>query len=424
MRLQYYRLRKISEGSIPLAEGDARALDGPTEVGSGAARETPEPLSRLIDVVNDRFGTDFNDADQLFFDQIVEAALADDTLRESAAVNPEDKFELVFGTLIERLFTERMDQNEEIFIRYMNDEPFHRVVSRWMATEAYRRLRPGELAGSDELAGPGALAGPGGMAGPGELAGPGGMADAREAVEPVGQSAVDELAGLAEPDAIVPEPADGLSLPAGHRPARPEGVEAERTDGSFPPPGLPPVRPDEVGREAEVPRPGGLRFVEGRPEERYVTCVPLVPLSIAAGAFGDPRSVEAEEDWKWVEVRSGRRVRPGMFVARIAGRSMEPVVPDGAHGLFRAPVRGTRQGKTVLVRLRDATDPETGARYTVKRYESEKAGDGDSWRHARITLRPNNPEFEPIVLTGADEGEVAVVAELVEVLEVGATPRG
>ena len=102
----------------------------------------------------------------------------------------------------------------------------------------------------------------------------------------------------------------------------------------------------------------------------------------------------------------------------LAGRSMEPAIPDGAYGLFRAPVRGTRQGKTVLVRLRDATDPETGARYTVKRYESEKAGDGGSWRHARITLKPNNPEFEPIVLTGADEGEIAVVAELVEVVAV------
>ena len=63
-----------------------------------------------------------------------------------------------------------------------------------------------------------------------------------------------------------------------------------------------------------------------------------------------------------------------MFVARITGRSMEPVIPDGAYGLFRSPVQGTRQGKTVLVQLRDATDPRTGARYTVKRYESERAG--------------------------------------------------
>ena len=82
--------------------------------------------------------------------------------------------------------------------------------------------------------------------------------------------------------------------------------------------------------------------------------------------------------------------------------------------MIAAPVAGTRQGKTVLVQLRDATDPETGQRFTVKRHESEKAKQGDSWRHVRITLKPVNPDFEPIVLTGADEGEFEVVAELVD----------
>ena len=71
--LEYYRLQKISEGSIGLKDGDAQKLDGPSEVGSGALHEQPVPLSQLIDVVNERFGTDFNQADQLFFDQIVEA---------------------------------------------------------------------------------------------------------------------------------------------------------------------------------------------------------------------------------------------------------------------------------------------------------------------------------------------------------------
>ena len=239
VRLQYYRLRKISEGSIPLGQGGARALDGPTEVGSGMAREQAAPLSRLIDVVNERFGTDFNDADQLFFDQIVEAAVADDALRETAAINPEDKFELVFGTLIERLFTERMDQNEEIFIRYMNDEPFHRTVSRWMATEAYRRLRPGGLIGSGGLAGPGEMAGSSEMAGPGGLIGRGGLSESREPAGSVGPSAptaMDKPAGPAESDGIASEPTDGFPLPTGLRQARPEGIEAERTDGSLPAP--------------------------------------------------------------------------------------------------------------------------------------------------------------------------------------------
>ena len=105
-----------------------------------------------------------------------------------------------------------------------------------------------------------------------------------------------------------------------------------------------------------------------------------------------------------------------MFVAQVVGRSMEPAIPDGSYCLFAAPVEGTRQGKTVLVQLRNATDPETGQRYTVKRYGSEKEKLGDSWRHTSITLKPLNPDFRPIVLTGADEQQLQVVAELVEVL--------
>ncbi len=152
VRLEYYRLQKISEGSISLRDGQVQRLDGPTEVGSGLARPQPIALSQLIDVVNDRFGTDFNQADQLFFDQIVEAAMRDDGLKQAAAVNHGDKFELVFRHLLEKLFVERMDQNEEIFVRFMNDISFQKVVTAWMASEAYRRLRTNAaMHGSSEL---------------------------------------------------------------------------------------------------------------------------------------------------------------------------------------------------------------------------------------------------------------------------------
>lgn len=99
------------------------------------------PLSRLIDVVNDCFSTDFSQADQLFFDQIVAAAMSDAALKQAAAVNPGDKFEFVFKNLLETLFVERMDQNEEIFARFMNDKSFQKVVTDWLSFEAYRKLR-------------------------------------------------------------------------------------------------------------------------------------------------------------------------------------------------------------------------------------------------------------------------------------------
>lgn len=50
---------------------------------------------------------------------------------------------MVFKNLLHTLFVERVDQNEEIFVRFMNDIPFQKVVTAWRASEAYRRLRSG-----------------------------------------------------------------------------------------------------------------------------------------------------------------------------------------------------------------------------------------------------------------------------------------
>jgi len=38
-----------------------------------------------------------------------------------------------------------MDQNEEIFGRYMNDRVFQKAVSDLLASEVYQRLTGGEL---------------------------------------------------------------------------------------------------------------------------------------------------------------------------------------------------------------------------------------------------------------------------------------
>lgn len=136
--------------------------------------------------------------------------------------------------------------------------------------------------------------------------------------------------------------------------------------------------------------------------------------SLPALATGSPLSSDFHQTVSGESVPR-RRVRPGMFVARVVGKSMGPTIPDGAYCLFASPVEGTRQGSTVLVQLRDTLNPETGQRYTVKRYESEKTLSDDSWQHTTITLKPVNPEFAPIVLTNADDGQLQVIAEVLEV---------
>ena len=140
-----------------------------------------------------------------------------------------------------------------------------------------------------------------------------------------------------------------------------------------------------------------------------------IPLKAAAGYFGDPQHIPEDSEWeKWVTVDIGRKLRRGMFVAQVVGKSMEPRIPDGSYCVFSAPVEGKRQGKIVLAQLRRERDQESGERYTVKRYESKKSAEaGDTWRHVSITLHPLNRNFQPIDLTTDDEGSVAVTAEFV-----------
>ena len=150
---------------------------------------------------------------------------------------------------------------------------------------------------------------------------------------------------------------------------------------------------------------------------RYPEAVPLVSLKIAAGGFSDPQELEVED---WVRPKTNQSLKQGMFVAQVAGHSMEPMIPDGAWCLFASPVTGSRQGRIVLAQHRSIEDSESGGSYTVKRYRSEKkAGPDGSWTHSKIALEPLNPAYKPIVLENVDENEVAVVAEFVEVLGAG-----
>lgn len=140
VELDYYRLQKISEGSINLQEGYAKPLDGPSEVGTGEVREEYVTLSRLIDIINDRFGAELSEVDQLFFDQIAEAASQSETLRKAAEVNSLDKFQLVFRQVLESLFIERMELNEDLFTDYMSKPEMQDLVSKWLGNQVYERL--------------------------------------------------------------------------------------------------------------------------------------------------------------------------------------------------------------------------------------------------------------------------------------------
>lgn len=142
--LKFFRLTQVYDGTIDLAEGEAEPLKGPTDVGTAREKDVAMALSSLVEKLNERFGTDFTEADQLFFDQVRATAERDEKIVEAAKANSEANFAAYFGRVLDDLFIQRMEGNDEIFNRVMSDKLFRTAAQNQLAREIYERVRKGD----------------------------------------------------------------------------------------------------------------------------------------------------------------------------------------------------------------------------------------------------------------------------------------
>lgn len=141
VELQYYRLERIYSGAIPLRDGEPQSVKSPVDVGTGKAKDEKAPLSEIIEVLNDRFGTQFTEEDRLFFQQIKEKAVKDKQVIQTAIANPLDKFQLGIRKMIEEFMIERMADNDKIVTRYMEDRDFQGSAFPILAKEIFDTIR-------------------------------------------------------------------------------------------------------------------------------------------------------------------------------------------------------------------------------------------------------------------------------------------
>ena len=132
---------EVFSGVIKVNEGEAQYIKSPTEVGTGKAKDGQAPLSEIIKLLNERFGTQFAEEDRLFFQQIKEKACNNEQIVRTALANPIDKFELGTRKLIEELMITRMAENDQIVTRYMADKEFQAAAFPILAREIFEAVR-------------------------------------------------------------------------------------------------------------------------------------------------------------------------------------------------------------------------------------------------------------------------------------------
>ncbi|MFZ3018106.1 MAG: type I restriction endonuclease [Gallionella sp.] len=140
VELQYYRLQRVSSGAIDLKVGEPEGVYSPSDVGTGKTKEEKAPLSEIIQVLNERFGTAFTEEDRLFFDQIKARAMNNAQVIQTAMANPLDKFQLGVRKLVEDLMIQRMSENDKIVTRYMDDGEFQRTAFPILAREIFEAI--------------------------------------------------------------------------------------------------------------------------------------------------------------------------------------------------------------------------------------------------------------------------------------------
>ena len=120
--------------------------------------------------------------------------------------------------------------------------------------------------------------------------------------------------------------------------------------------------------------------------ERFKTYLPFYSAIGKCGPFAEGQEVVQDG---WIKVEGKGRLDGTQFVVKTEGVSMEGLIEEGSYVLFSKLGGGELDGKVLLVQRREASDPETGGAYTIKKF-ARKGG--------RVVLKARNPEIGDIVL--------------------------
>ena len=136
--LQYYRVQKIFEGSISLEQGEP--LRNALHAGKAGMEEEKSLLSELIEKLNERFGTEFDDMDKVL-EQFVADMEKDENLRTQAQNNSKEHFRYPFNDAFISIVVDRMVQNKEFCEKILDDEKFGDTVKELLVDYVYNKLR-------------------------------------------------------------------------------------------------------------------------------------------------------------------------------------------------------------------------------------------------------------------------------------------
>ncbi|MGM0497328.1 MAG: type I restriction endonuclease subunit R [Bacteroidota bacterium] len=140
--LEYYRLQKTKEGEIALDDQPEYGLNNTDEAGFRKEKEEEDQLSSVIETINDRFGTNFKEADRLLFDQVGLDLAEDETIIKQAKTNTFDSFKKgKLEDLFYQKLIDRMDMNDETSNKLLNNKDLaNAILFEYLAKVVFEKV--------------------------------------------------------------------------------------------------------------------------------------------------------------------------------------------------------------------------------------------------------------------------------------------
>lgn len=149
--LTHLRFEKgsVESASLVTVTDDESEVTGHQTGGRGKEYDsTIGRLSDVIHVLNDRFGLNLTEADQLFFEQAEEAAMED---RKVQAVveggNDETQFRAFFAKQLEKVMLDRHSSNDLLLAMFLDKPEFREFMTDELGSRVYERLRSKSVGG-------------------------------------------------------------------------------------------------------------------------------------------------------------------------------------------------------------------------------------------------------------------------------------
>jgi type I restriction enzyme R subunit len=130
--IESYRVKQTSQGKIALSRGE-KEIDpiGPKELYS-LGQDEIEPLSQIIQELNEHFGTDFSDDDKLCIREIEQRLATNEALEASVRVNSSENARLTFDHVVTDLLQDMIGGHFK-FYKQVNDDPdFAKTFLDWL----------------------------------------------------------------------------------------------------------------------------------------------------------------------------------------------------------------------------------------------------------------------------------------------------